>query len=233
MLEELRREVVEANLAIARLGLALHTWGNASGIDRASGLVAMKPSGVPYDELRPESMVLLELDGKVVEGGLAPSTDTPSHLALYRAWPGVGGVAHTHSPAATAWAQALRALPCLGTTHADHFHGPVPVTEPLTDEEIASGYERATGESIVRALGETDPLEVPGCLSANHGPFTWGRTAREAVYHGAVLEECARMAMWTLALAPETPPVGRALLDKHYSRKHGPGAYYGQPREGR
>lgn len=233
MLEDLRREVLDANLEIARLELALYTWGNASGIDREKGVVAIKPSGVPYDELTPESIVLLDLEtGERTEGDLAPSTDAPSHLVLYRAWPEVGGVVHTHSPAASAWAQGCKELPCFGTTHADHFYGPVPVTKPLTDEEIASGYEVATGESIVRVFknadAPVDPLAVPAVLCANHGPFTWGKSPAKAVYHAAVLEECAKMAMWTVALRPETPPLRKALLDKHYLRKHGEDAYYGQ-----
>lgn len=229
MLENLRKEVLEANLEIARRGLALYTWGNVSGIDRSLGLVVMKPSGVPYDELTAESLVVLDLNGRVVEGNLAPSTDTPSHLVLYRAWEGIGGIVHTHSPYATAWAQACRELPCLGTTHADHFHGAVPVTSPLTDEEIESGYERATGESIVRRFEGLDPLAIPAVLCANHGPFAWGTTPAKAVYHNVVLEECAKIALWTLQLNPGSPPIKKALLDKHYLRKHGPGAYYGQP----
>ncbi|MHC5054156.1 MAG: L-ribulose-5-phosphate 4-epimerase AraD [Planctomycetota bacterium] len=229
-LSQLREEVLEANLEIARRELALYTWGNASGIDRAKGLVAIKPSGVAYEDLAAQKLVVLDLDGKVVEGDLAPSTDAASHLALYRAWPEIGGVCHTHSPGAVAWAQACREIPCLGTTHADHFYGRVPVTEPLTPDEIAGGYELATGESIVRefAKRELKPLEVPGALCANHGPFAWGVSAGKAVYHGAVLEECAKMAMWTFALSPEQPPISKALLGKHYLRKHGPGAYYGQ-----
>jgi len=233
MLEALRREVFEANLEVARRGLALYTWGNVSGIDRSLGLVVMKPSGVPYDDLQPGSLVVLDLNGRVVEGTLAPSTDTPSHLALYRAWPAIGGVVHTHSPYATAWAQACRELPCLGTTHADHFHGPVPVTEPLSDEEIASGYERSIGESIVRRFRGLDPMAVPAVLCANHGPFAWGESPAKAVYHNVVLEECAKLAMWTLAIEPGTRGIGKALLDKHYLRKHGPDAYYGQATAGR
>lgn len=237
MLEKLRREVLEANLEIARLELALHTWGNASGVDRGKGVVAIKPSGVPYDELTPEAIVLLNLKtGEKVEGNLAPSTDAPSHLVLYRAWPRIGGVVHTHSPAASAWAQGCRELPCYGTTHADHFYGAVPVTEALSDEEIAAGYEVATGESIVRVFKQSkpplDPLAVPAVLCANHGPFTWGETPAKAVYHATVLEECAKMAMWTLSVSPDTPPLRKALLDKHYLRKHGDDAYYGQGKGG-
>ena len=232
MLDELRRDVLEANLEIARRELALYTWGNASGIEREKGIVVIKPSGVAYDELAAADLVLIDLDGKVVEGDLAPSTDTPSHLVLYRAWSEIGGVCHTHSPEAVAWAQACREIPCLGTTHADHFYGRVPVTEPLTPEEIASGYEVATGESIVRRFKNLGPLAVPGVLSANHGPFTWGETPAKAVYHAVVLEECAKMARWTFELRPQAGPIQRALLDKHYLRKHGPGAYYGQGHKG-
>jgi len=232
MLEELRRQVLEANLEIARRALAPYTWGNASGIDRERGVIGIKPSGVPYDALTPEMIVLVNWDLRVIEGKLSPSTDLPTHLELYRAFPSIGGIAHTHSPCACAWAQAAREIPCLGTTHADHFYGPVPVTEPLTDAEIAGGYEKATGLSIVRRFRFLDPVAVPGTLCANHGPFTWGITPSKAVYHSAVLEECARMAMWTFAINPETPPLRKALLDKHYSRKHGPGAYYGQGEPG-
>ena len=228
----LREEVLEANLEIARRELALYTWGNASGIDRARGLVAIKPSGVAYEDLSADALVVLDLEGKVVEGELAPSTDAPSHLALYRAWPEIGGVCHTHSPEAVAWSQARREVPCLGTTHADHFHGRVPLTEPLTPQEIAGGYERATGESIVKRFKNLGPLAVPAVLCANHGPFTWGETPGRAVYHAVVLEECAKMARHTFALSPGQPPISKALLDKHYFRKHGPGAYYGQGADG-
>jgi len=228
VLEDLRREVLDANREIAAAALVLYTWGNASGIDRERGVVAVKPSGVAYDELTPEGIVLLDLEGNVVEGELAPSTDAASHLALYRAWEDVGGVCHTHSPLAVAWAQGCRELPCLGTTHADPFCGPVPGPAPLSPEESAAGYERATGESGGRAFEGRDHVAVPGVLCANHGPFTWGATPAKAVYNAVVLEECARMALWTLSVSPEQPPISKALLDKHYLRKHGPGAYYGQ-----
>jgi L-ribulose-5-phosphate 4-epimerase len=224
----LRDEVLAANLEIAARGLALYTWGNASGIDRDEGVVAIKPSGVAYADLTAEMLVVVDLDGTVREGDLSPSTDLATHLELYKAWPSIGGVAHTHSPCACAWAQAGREIPCLGTTHADHFYGPVPVTAPLTDDEIAGGYEKATGTTIVTRFADLNPVAVPGVLCANHGPFTWGATAGKAVYHSAVLEECAKMAMWTFYIAPEMPPIRSALLDKHYLRKHGPGAYYGQ-----
>jgi L-ribulose-5-phosphate 4-epimerase len=232
VLEDLRQRVLDANVELFGLGLAPFTWGNASGRDPESGLVAVKPSGVAYRELTAGSIVVVDLHGAVVEGELAPSTDTPSHLAVYRAWGEVCGVAHTHSTHATAFAQALRGIPCLGTTHADHFRGPVPVTDLLTDEEIASGYERATGVALVRLFERSglDPLAVPAALSACHGPFAWGRSPEEAVRNAAVLEECARTAALTLALTPGAAEIPRALLDKHFTRKHGPGAYYGQRR---
>ena len=228
MLDQLREQVLDANLEIHRRQLALYTWGNASGIDRDRGLVVIKPSGVSYEDLAPDALVVVNLDGEPVEGDLSPSTDLLTHLELYKAWPVIGGVAHTHSPCACAWAQASREIPCLGTTHADHFYGPVPVTASLTANEIAAGYERSTGCSIVRRFETLDPVAVPAVLCANHGPFTWGATAKKAVYHSAVLEECARMAMWTVGLRPDVPPIPSALLDKHYLRKHGPDAYYGQ-----
>jgi len=230
----LKDSVCEANLELVRLGLVLLTWGNVSGIDRQTGLVAIKPSGVSYEALKPERLVLVRLsDGQVAEGSLKPSSDTPTHLALYRAFGGVGGIAHTHSTHATAWAQACMDLPCLGTTHADHFHGPVPCTACLTREEIEGDYERETGEAVVRrfALGGIDPLQVPAVLVANHGPFAWGKDAAESVVNAKVLEECARMALAIQALAPDLPLIEPALLDKHFLRKHGPGAYYGQKEE--
>jgi L-ribulose-5-phosphate 4-epimerase len=228
VLDELRRQVLEANLEIARRDLALYTWGNASGIDRERGVIGIKPSGVPYDALTKDMIVLVNYEARTIEGRLAPSTDLATHIELYRAFPSITGVAHTHSPFACAWAQAGREILCLGTTHADHFHGPVPITEPLDESEIMDGYEVAIGRSIVKRFRQLDPTAIPGVLCANHGPFTWGTTPSKAVYHSAVLEECAKMAMWTLALSPATPPLDRALLDRHYMRKHGPGAYYGQ-----
>jgi L-ribulose-5-phosphate 4-epimerase len=190
----------------------------------------VKPSGVAYGDLTADSIVIVDLDGAVVEGELAPSTDTPSHLALYRAWSGISGIVHTHSTHATAFAQACREIPCLGTTHADHFRGAVPVTDMLTDDEIASDYEKATGAAIVRRFEAAglDPLDVPAARSACHGPFAWGRSPEEAVKNAAVLEECARMAALTLALSPLAAGIPKALLEKHFRRKHGPGAYYGQ-----
>jgi L-ribulose-5-phosphate 4-epimerase len=232
-LEKLRAEVLEANLELVRRGLVLYTFGNASGRDAASGLVVIKPSGVPYERLRAEDLVVVDLEGRVVEGTLRPSSDLPTHLALYRAYPQIGGVAHTHSRAATAFAQARREIPCLGTTHADYFHGPVPVTRLLSPEEVRDEYEARTGEAIVERLGEEDPLERPGILVAGHGPFTWGRSAMEAAHHAVILEELAEIAWRTLALNPAAGPLPPYLLEKHFFRKHGPGAYYGQPDEER
>jgi L-ribulose-5-phosphate 4-epimerase len=230
-LESLREEVLEANLELVRRGLALYTFGNASGRDRASGLVAIKPSGVPYERLRPADLVVVDLEGRLVEGALRPSSDLPTHLALYRAFPALGGVAHTHSRAATAFAQARREIPCLGTTHADYFHGPVPVTRLLTADEVAGDYEARTGQAIVERLAGADPLGTPGVLVAAHGPFTWGPTARAAAHHAVILEELAEIALRTLALDPAALPIPAYLRDKHFFRKHGPGAYYGQPGE--
>jgi L-ribulose-5-phosphate 4-epimerase len=232
-LEKLRAEVLEANLELVRRGLVLYTFGNASGRDAASGLVVIKPSGVPYERLRAEDLVVVDLEGRVVEGTLRPSSDLPTHLALYRAYPQIGGVAHTHSRAATAFAQARREIPCLGTTHADYFHGPVPVTRLLSPEEVRDDYEARTGEAIVERLGEEDPLQRPGILVAGHGPFTWGRSAMEAAHHAVILEELAEIAWRTLALNPAAGPLPPYLLEKHFFRKHGPGAYYGQPDEER
>jgi L-ribulose-5-phosphate 4-epimerase len=235
MLPELREQVWRANQAIVAAGLVTLSFGNASGADREAGVVLIKPSGVPYETLRPDYMVAVSLaDGSVVEGDLRPSSDTPTHLLLYRRFPAIGGVVHTHSTAAVAWAQAGRPIPALGTTHADHFHGPVPVTRPLTREEVEGDYERETGEVIaatIEALG-LDPLEMPAVLVASHGPFTWGRDAQDAAENAIALEAVAAMAAGTLAVNPGVAPVGQYLLDRHYNRKHGPGAYYGQPRPG-
>jgi L-ribulose-5-phosphate 4-epimerase len=224
---ELQRSVCAANLELVGRGLVVGTWGNVSAVDRAAGLVAIKPSGVPYAELKPDLIVITDLAGRVVHGTLRPSSDLPTHLELYRNWEGVGAVAHTHSLSATAFAQARRALPCLGTTHADHFYGTVPVTRDLRPEETASEYERNTGRVIVETFVGRDPLEVPAVLVASHGPFTWGTTCTAAVTNSVVLEAVARMALDTLALAA-TPPLPPHLLDRHFKRKHGPGAYYGQ-----
>ncbi|HEV2394173.1 MAG TPA: L-ribulose-5-phosphate 4-epimerase [Verrucomicrobiae bacterium] len=229
MLERLRREVYQANLRLVREGLVIHTWGNASGIDRKKGLVVIKPSGVPYGQMKAQDMVLVRLEtGEVVHSKLKPSSDTATHLALYRAFPGISGIVHTHSLYATAWAQTCRALPALGTTHADYFHGAIPCTRLLTPAEIASDYEANTGKVIVETFGGRDPLACPGVLVASHGPFAWGASVADAVHHAAILEHLARLAGETLRLLPAAKPMNQALLDKHFLRKHGPGAYYGQ-----
>ncbi len=228
MLSELKERVLAANLELYARNLAIYTWGNASGFDREKGLVVIKPSGVPRERLTPETMVVVDLEGRTVEGSLRPSSDTPTHLVLYRSFPGIGGIAHTHSPYATAWAQARLALPCLGTTHADHFRGEVPCTRPLTREEIEGDYEANTGRAIVECGKALDPAAMPAVLVANHGPFTWGADPDEAVRHSVVLEEVARMAFFTRQLKPSAGRIGRALLDRHFLRKHGAGAYYGQ-----
>jgi L-ribulose-5-phosphate 4-epimerase len=228
VLEALRTEVYEANLELVRRGLVLYTFGNASGLSREQGLVAIKPSGVPYEKMTPADMVIVDLDGRVVEGALRPSSDLPTHLALYRAFPSIGGVVHTHSRHATAWAQACREIPCFGTTHADYFHDPVPVTVPLTPAEIESEYEANTGVAIVRLLEARDPLGCPAALVAGHGPFCWGKSAATAAHMAAIVEELAAMALQTLLINPAAPPISEALRDKHYFRKHGPKAYYGQ-----
>jgi L-ribulose-5-phosphate 4-epimerase len=228
MLEDLKKQVCAANLAAWKSGLAKLTWGNVSGIDPERKLVVIKPSGVAYGKMKPEHMVVVGLDGKKVEGEFNPSTDTPTHLVIYRKFNTIGGVIHTHSIHASMFAQACRAIPCFGTTHADHFHGPVPVTRSLTEEEVKSGYEENTGKVIVERFAELDPIAVPGVLVANHGPFAWGRDATDAVKNGLALEFIAEMALGTLQLAPQTGSIQRHLLDKHYMRKHGPDAYYGQ-----
>lgn len=230
MLEKLKQSVYEANMELPRRGLVTYTWGNVSGIDREKGLVVIKPSGVRYEELTPDKLVVLDLDGKVVEGELNPSSDTKTHLVLYRKFPALGGVMHTHSPCAVAWAQAGRDIPCYGTTHADYFYGPVPCARALTPEEIDEDYERNTGRVIVeefRARG-IEPAHVPAVICRSHGPFAWGADAAEAVYHAAVLEEVAHMALLTLAVDADALPAPQHLQDKHFMRKHGPQAYYGQ-----
>jgi L-ribulose-5-phosphate 4-epimerase len=230
---ELRNRVFEVNRGLVEAGLVVLSFGNASGIDRGAGVVAIKPSGVDYATLRPDDIVVVSLeDGRVVEGTGRPSSDTPTHLVLYRSFPDAGGVVHTHSVHAAAWAQARREIPCLGTTHADHFHGPVPVTRWLDDEEIRTDYEAHTGRVIVERFAEAgiDPSDVPACLDASHGPFTWGATPEEALVNAIALEQAAQMAIHTLAIEPGTGAIPRALLDKHFRRKHGPTAYYGQPR---
>ena len=228
MLRELRNEVCEANRALVTHRLVILTWGNVSGIDRQRGIVAIKPSGVEYDALRPQDIVLVDLDGKTLEGKLKPSSDTPTHLALYRAFAGIGGVTHTHSSCATAFAQARRGVPCFGTTHADHFFGEVPVTRLLRRGEVESDYEAETGAVIVERFKGLDPAHMPAVLVAGHGPFTWGKSATDSVKNSVALESVAEMALRTLALAPDAAPLPKYLLDKHFLRKHGPGAYYGQ-----
>lgn len=230
LLKALREQVLEANLELVRRGLVLYTFGNASGIDRGENLVAIKPSGVPYEELRPEHMVITDLTGRIVEGDLRPSSDLATHLELYRAFDGIGGVAHTHSEFATAWAQARKAIPCFGTTHADYFHGPVPVTEPMSSDAIAGEYELNTGAAIVGVFREIDYQRVPAVLVANHGPFTWGGSAAAAAHNAVLLEHVARVAYRTLIINAEAQEISSDLHDKHFLRKHGAGAYYGQPR---
>ena len=231
MLEELKLQVYEANMELPGRGLVTYTWGNVSGIDRKKGLFVIKPSGVDYDRLRPEDMVVMDLDGNRVEGTMNPSSDTATHLEIYKAFAGVGGIVHTHSPMATAWAQAGRAIPCYGTTHADYFYGEIPCARNLTPEEIEAGYEKNTGLVIAEAFAGIDPLHVPGVLCKNHGPFTWGRDAAQAVHNAVVLEEIARMNLYTEMLNPKAEPAPQCMQDKHFMRKHGPGAYYGQKTE--
>jgi L-ribulose-5-phosphate 4-epimerase len=228
MYEQLRQSVCQANLLLPKYNLVSFTWGNVSGIDRSSGFVAIKPSGVAYEQLTPEKMVVLDLDGKVIEGKLRPSSDTPTHLELYRSFEGIGGICHTHSPRATMWAQAQCEIPCFGTTHADHFYGTVPVTEIMTMEEIENDYELNTGRVIVRRFEGIDPAQMPAVLVANHGPFTWGANAEKAVENAVVLEQIADTALGTILINPEQKAIAQALLDKHYLRKHGKEAYYGQ-----
>lgn len=224
----LRTEVLESNLELVRHGLVVHAFGNASAIDRDTGLVVIKPSGVPYEELEAETLVVTDLDGRVVQGPFKPSSDLATHLALYKAFPGIGAVVHTHSRYATVWAQSGREVPCLGTTHADYFRGPVPVTDPMTADEIQSGYEWNTGQVIIRRFAGRDPMETPAVLVNGHGPFCWAASARAAADLAIILEEVACMAWHTLALNPAVQPIPPMLRDKHFLRKHGPGAYYGQ-----
>ncbi len=229
LLQSLREQVLEANLELVRRGLVLYTFGNASGIDREQGLIAIKPSGVDYDKMKPADLVITDLDGKVVEGTLRPSSDLPTHVVLYRAFPQIGGVAHTHSEYATSWAQACTPIPCFGTTHADSFHGSVPVTALLTPGEIEAAYEENTGHAIVRAFADVDPTSIPAVLVANHGPFAWGPTAAAAAHNAVILESVARMAYFTRTINGESKPIARVLHNKHFLRKHGANAYYGQP----
>ena len=227
MLEELKDKVCRANIDLVRHGLVLFTWGNVSAIDRESGLVVIKPSGVSYDDMKPEDMVVVDLDGKVVEGRLNPSSDTPTHVVLYKAFPQAGGVVHTHSTYATSWAQAGLDIPNIGTTHADYFHDAVPCTPDMTESEVKGEYELETGNVIVRRFEGLNPVHTPGVLVKNHGPFTWGKDADEAVYNAVVLEQVAKMASISFGINPALT-MNPLLIEKHFSRKHGPGAYYGQ-----
>jgi L-ribulose-5-phosphate 4-epimerase len=233
MLKDLKEQVWQANLDLAKFKLVILTFGNVSGFDRRQGLVAIKPSGVSYEELRPEDMIIVDLDGKVAEGKLNPSSDTPSHLKLYKAFSDIGGISHAHSVYATAFAQAVMEIPCLGTTHADHFNGPVPVTRFLTQKEVKTDYEGNTGKVIVERFARIEPLEMPAVLVAGHGPFSWGRTPLEAVQNNLILETVAKMALLTRLANPEIKDLPGYLLNKHYQRKHGPKAYYGQKRRHR
>lgn len=228
ILESLRKEVLEANLELVRRGLIVDTFGNASGISREKSLVVIKPSGVAYETLRTENLVVTDLEGRMVEGALRPSSDLPTHIALYKAFLEIGGVAHTHSRSATAWAQAGREIPCFGTTHADYFCGAVPVTDVLKREEIETDYEWNTGQAIVRRFAGVDPRSMPAVLVAGHAPFCWGSSAAEASHVAWMLEEVAQMAFSTLAINPEAQPLSDVLRDKHFLRKHGASAYYGQ-----
>jgi L-ribulose-5-phosphate 4-epimerase len=228
MLEALRAEVLEANLELVRRGLVIYTFGNASGVSREHGMAVIKPSGVPYEKMTPADMVITDLEGNIVEGKLKPSSDLATHVALYRAYPSIGGVVHTHSRHATAWAQAGREIPCFGTTHADYFHGPVPVTGPLSAAEIEGPYEANTGTAILRRMEGLDPLGCPACLVSGHGPFCWGTSVTDAVHSAVIVEELAAMAWMTLTINPEVQPISRSLRDKHHFRKHGATATYGQ-----
>ena len=228
MLEELKQKVFEANMQLPKYGLVTFTWGNVSGIDRESGLVVIKPSGVAYETMSAEDMVVVDLDGKVVEGKYRPSSDTPTHVELYKAFPKVGGIVHTHSSWATSWAQAGRSIPCYGTTHADYMYGEIPCVRNLTQEEIDEGYEKNTGTVIISYFQDRDYEAVPCVLCKNHGPFAWGKDPAEAVHNAVVLEEVAKMATRCELINPHLEPAPQRLLDKHYYRKHGAGAYYGQ-----
>jgi L-ribulose-5-phosphate 4-epimerase len=230
MLEKLKEEVLAANLELPRLGLVDFTWGNVSGRDPATGKMVIKPSGVPYETMKAEDMVVADAEGRVIEGALRPSSDFPTHLVLYRHFPSIGGIVHTHSSWATVWAQACRGIPALGTTHADYFYGEIPCTPILSEARTAGNYEAETGLAIIERFreGNIDPGNMPAVLVANHGPFAWGADAHAAVHNAAVLELVARMAMASLQIDPKLPPMPQHLLDRHFFRKHGPGAYYGQ-----
>ena len=230
MLEQLKKDVYEANMELPRRGLITYTWGNVSGSDAETGYFVIKPSGVDYDKLTPDDMVVVDLDGKVIEGKYRPSSDTPTHIELYKKYPEIGGIVHTHSPEATSWAQAGRSIPLYGTTHADYFYGPIPCARSLTKEEIEGEYERNTGLVIIETFEENgiNPVYTPGVLCCNHGPFTWGKDAAEAVHNAVVLEEVAKMATKTEQINPRVTPAPDTIRDKHFFRKHGANAYYGQ-----
>jgi len=231
MHEELKKTVCQANLELQKQRLVIYSWGNVSGIDRSAGVVVIKPSGVLYDELTPNKMVLLDLEGKIIEGALNPSSDTLTHLELYRNFEAIGGICHTHPTNATMWAQACKEIPCFGTTHADYFYGPIPVTDVMTEEQIKDNYELNTGKVIVQRFAGINPMQTPAVLVANHGPFSWGSDPAAAVEATVVLEQIAAMALGTITINPDQGPISSALLDKHYLRKHGKNAYYGQPRD--
>jgi L-ribulose-5-phosphate 4-epimerase len=228
MLEELKKEVCKANLDLVKYGLVIFTWGNVSGIDREKGLVVIKPSGVSYDEMKPEHMVVLDLDGNIVEGNLKPSSDTATHLELYKAFKNVGGIVHTHSKFAVSWAQAGKSIPAFGTTHADYFYGNIPCTRRMTETEVKGSYEKETGIVIIETFKDKNPDEMPAVLAHSHGPFTWGKNADDAVHNSVVLENLAEMAQNTLAINSKIGEMDKFLLDKHFLRKHGKNAYYGQ-----
>ena len=230
MLEELKAKVCKANLELVEHGLVIFTWGNVSAIDRESGLVVIKPSGVSYDNMKPSDMVVVDLDGNIVEGDLNPSSDTPTHLALYRAWPEIGGVVHTHSTYATAWAQAGKDIPNIGTTHADYFHNAIPCTESMTEEEVKGTYELETGNVIIKRFEGLNPVHTPGVLVKNHGPFSWGKDGFDAVHDAVVMEQVAKMAYIAYGVNPNLT-MNDLLIEKHFNRKHGPNAYYGQKKK--
>lgn len=228
MLEILKKEVCDANKELVKQNLVIYTWGNASAIDRDKGLVVIKPSGVDYDNMMPNDMVVVDLDGNIIEGNLRPSSDTPTHIELYKKFKNINGIVHTHSEWATIWAQSGRSIPAYGTTHADYFYGDIPCTRNLTQKEIEEGYEKSTGKVIIETFKNLDVKAIPGVLCKNHGPFTWGNNVKEAVYNAKVLEEIAKMAYYTEKTNPQVTPISQYLLDKHYLRKHGKNAYYGQ-----
>jgi L-ribulose-5-phosphate 4-epimerase len=231
MLDQLKKDVFQANLDLVRHGLVTLTWGNVSGIDCSSGFIVIKPSGVEYERITADHMVVVDMDGNVVDGNLRPSSDTPTHLELYKAFPAIGGIVHTHSIYATMFAQACREIPCFGTTHADHFNGPVPLTRFLKENEVREGYERETGKIIVERCAGMNPSDMPGVLVAGHGPFVWGKNAADAVQNSVILERIAQMAMGSLQLNPALAAIPAYIQQKHYQRKHGPKAYYGQKKQ--